>query len=74
MTGGLVIIERAYPSSANEDAQDLATLTAALGLLEGKVATVGKTRRKYRSRISRALWRKNQRLLERAGFRIIWSN
>lgn len=74
MDGGLVIIERAYPSSRDEDAQDMACLTAALGLLEGKVATIGKSRRKYRSRISRAWYRKNQDLLERAGFRIIWSN
>jgi len=74
LTGGLVIIERMYPSSEDDDAQRLATLTAALGLLEGKVATVGKTRRKYRSRISRAWWRQHKLLLEKAGFRVIWSN
>jgi hypothetical protein len=74
LNGGLVIIERIYPSASDEDAQDMACLTAALGVLEGKVATVGKTRRKYRSRLSRAWYGKNQDLLERAGFRVIWSN
>jgi len=71
---GLVIIERPVPSASTKNAQEMACLTAALGVLEGRVTTIGKSRRKYRSRLSRSWYQQHQDLLDQAGFIIVWSN